>query len=79
MDTFTLLNPWHSLRTLVGKSLGSDPEEVDGERSTREVQREGEENPDCLAMINNYENQRLFRFNKAIYNILMLNQNCKNY
>ena len=74
MDTFSLLNPWHSLRTLVSKSMGPE-EEIENARATREVK----ESPDCLELMNNYDNQRLFRFNKAIYNILMLNKNCKIY
>merc|ERR1719431_1071321 len=51
MDTFSLLNPWHSLRTLVTKSLAT-PEEVENNgRTTREVA----DNPDCLALMNNYD------------------------
>eukprot|EP00091_Calanus_sinicus_P007161 TRINITY_DN18079_c0_g1_i1.p1 TRINITY_DN18079_c0_g1~~TRINITY_DN18079_c0_g1_i1.p1 ORF type:complete len:138 (-),score=22.08 TRINITY_DN18079_c0_g1_i1:45-401(-) len=73
MDSFSLLNPWHSFRTLVSKSI--DPmESQEKERMTRDVK---EENPDCFAIMKNYDNQRLFRFNKAIYNILMLNKNVR--
>ena len=75
MDSFSLLNPWHSLRSLVSKST-EPTENIEKDRATRDVK---EENPDCLAIMENYDNQRLFRFNKAIYNILMLNKNCKIY
>ena len=71
MDSFSLLNPWHSLRTLVSKSI-EPTENVEKDRATRDVK----ENPDCLKIKENYDHNRLFMFNKAIYKVLMLNKNC---
>eukprot|EP00092_Neocalanus_flemingeri_P057982 GFUD01069017.1.p1 GENE.GFUD01069017.1~~GFUD01069017.1.p1 ORF type:complete len:112 (+),score=9.60 GFUD01069017.1:1-336(+) len=75
--SFSVLNPWHSLRTLIRK-----PQLYQAERKSQDMKAEQgnnliTKNADCSKYPKSLDYERVFTFNNVLYNIIMFNKNCK--
>merc|ERR1711936_191732 len=61
MDTFSMLNPWHSLRKLI-----NDPP-ADEKLNNYKTKLT------CLNFLKNFDRKRIFKVNKYLYSIMMKN------